>query len=76
MKLTRKILVLALIVQSGFAVVSASEAIGYYSDGKLKDGESIIEKGTLIHKLFLSRKRFYGTVEMQTVIIDVVDFVR
>lgn len=54
----------------------ASEAIGYYSDGKLKQGESILELGVNIHKLFMQRKRHYGTVEMNSVISDAVDFVR
>jgi penicillin-insensitive murein endopeptidase len=72
MKISRIILVLVLI-QSG--LVNASEAVGFYSSGKLKDGESIIEKGTRIHKLFLARKRFYGTVEIQNVISDAADYV-
>lgn len=54
----------------------ASEAIGYYSDGKLKQGESILEKGLSIHKLFMQRQKFYGTIEMNAVISDAVDFVR
>lgn len=54
----------------------ASEAIGYYSDGKLKEGESILERGTLIRKLFMQRQRFYGTRQMQDVISDAADFVR
>ena len=54
----------------------ASEAIGYYSDGKLKDGESIMERGTLIRKLFLQRQRFFGTTIKQETISDAADFVR
>ncbi len=54
----------------------ASESIGYYSNGKIKSSESIIERGTKIHKLFLSRKRFYGTIEIQDTISDMSDFAR
>lgn len=67
--------ILALTVLS-FESAQSSEAIGYYSDGKLKQGESILERGVNIHKLFMQRKRFYGTVEMNSVISDAVDFVR
>lgn len=58
------------------STLEASEAVGYYSSGKLKQGESILERGVNIHKLFMQRKRFYGTVEMNNVISDAVDFVR
>ena len=54
----------------------ASEAIGFYSSGKLKDAESIIELGTPVHKLFLGRKKFYGTTEIQNCISDAADYVR
>lgn len=54
----------------------ASEAVGFYSNGKLKDAESIIELGTPIHKLFLGRKKFYGTTEIQNCISDAADYVR
>lgn len=54
----------------------ASEAVGFYSKGSLKDGESILERGTKIHKLFLGRKRFYTTDQMHDVISDAADFVR
>ncbi len=58
------------------STTEASEAVGYYSDGKLKQSESILEKGVNIHKLFMQRKRHYGTIEMNSVISDAVDFVR
>lgn len=73
MKFSRMILAVIFLQSS---LLNASEAVGYYSSGKLKDGESIMEKGTLIHKLFLARQRFYGTVEIQNVISDAADFVR
>ena len=63
-----------------FAIFSlktfASEAIGYYSSGKLRDGDSIIDRGTPIHKLFMQRGRFFGTQLMQDTISDAADFVR
>lgn len=70
---TRMILVLILLTS---VEAFASEAIGYYSSGSLKDGESISERGTNIRKLFLQRKRFYGTTQIQDVISDAADFVR
>lgn len=73
MKLSRIILALAVISATP---VMSSEAIGTYSSGKLKESESIIERGTRIHKLFLARKRFFGTVQIQDVISDAADFVR
>jgi penicillin-insensitive murein endopeptidase len=54
----------------------ASQAIGYYSSGSLKDGDSILERKTAIHKLFLQRKKFYSTDEMHEVITNAADFVR
>lgn len=71
--LLRTILALSLFSSTG---IMASEAVGYYSDGKLKNSESIIERGTLIRKLFMQRQRFFGTTEMQNTISDAADFVR
>ncbi len=71
--LTRAILGFSLLSS---APLMASEAIGYYSSGKLKGGESIIERGTLVRKLFLQRQRFFGTVGIQDAISDAADFVR
>ncbi|MBC7711821.1 MAG: penicillin-insensitive murein endopeptidase [Rhizobacter sp.] len=73
MKLSGMILVCALIFST---YTNASEAIGYYSSGKLKDGDSIIERGTPVHKLFMQRGRFFGTQIMQDTISDAADFVR
>jgi penicillin-insensitive murein DD-endopeptidase len=56
--------------------IYSSEAIGYYSNGSLKDAESIITRKTPIHKLFLQRKKFFTTDEMHEVINDAADFVR
>jgi penicillin-insensitive murein endopeptidase len=56
--------------------LNASEVIGYYSKGSLKDGESILDKGIKIHKLFLARKKFYTSDQMNDVISDMADFVR
>jgi penicillin-insensitive murein endopeptidase len=71
--LTKALLLLTLFQSTN---VLATEAIGYYSDGKLKESESIIERGTLIRKLFMQRQRFFGTSEMQNTISDAADFVR
>lgn len=71
---TLSFMLICILLQSHMA--AATEALGYYSNGKLKDSESIIERGTPIRKLFLGRKRFYGTTEIQNVISDAADFVR
>ena len=55
------------------SAVNATEAIGYYSSGKIKNSESIIERGTPIHKLFLQRQRFFGTQQIQDLISDAAD---
>jgi penicillin-insensitive murein endopeptidase len=73
MKLSGLIIILTLLTA---LQTQASEAIGYYSSGKLKDGDSIIERGTHIHKLFMQRGRFFGTQLMQDTISDAADFVR
>lgn len=68
-------MILAVFILS-FSALEASEAIGYYSSGSLKDAESIKMRGTNIRKLFLQRQRFYGTNEIQDIISDAADFVR
>jgi len=73
--MTKSTLILALLVFS-FSSVEASEAIGYYSSGSLKEAESIKDRGTNIRKLFLQRQRFYGTTQIQDIISDAADFVR
>ncbi len=57
------------------SLVNGSESIGYYSSGSLKNAESILDRGTKIHKLFLARKRFYGSLSIQDTISDAVDFI-
>ena len=69
-----RVLLVGVFLQS--SLCSSSEAIGYYSSGTLKDSESVMDKGMFIHKLFLARKRFFGTVEMNDIISDAVDFLR
>jgi penicillin-insensitive murein endopeptidase len=73
--MTKSAMILAFLVFS-FSSVEASEAIGYYSSGSLKEAESIKDRGTNIRKLFLQRQRFYGTTQIQDIISDAADFVR
>ncbi len=73
--MTKSTLILALLIFS-FSSVEASEAIGYYSSGSLKEAESIKDRGTNIRKLFLQRQRFYGTTQVQDIISDAADFLR
>lgn len=54
--------------------VVGSEAIGFFSKGKLKDGESIMESGSRIHKLFLQRQKLFGTRNLNEVISDLADY--
>lgn len=73
--MTKSVLILAfLLIQ--ITATQASEAIGYYSSGSIKDAESIADRGTPIRKLFLQRGRFFGTQEIQDIISDAADFVR
>lgn len=73
--MTKSALILAFILFQTTAI-QASEAIGYYSSGSIKDAESIQDRGTPIRKLFLQRGRFFGTQEIQDIISDAADFVR
>lgn len=54
----------------------ASEAIGSYSKGSLKEGDSILERPISIHKLFLARKKFFATDEMHSVLADASEYLR
>lgn len=74
--MTKTRMFLVLIVMCSALTTQASEAIGYYSSGSIKQAESITDRGTNIRKLFLQRKRFYGTTQIQDVISDAADFVR
>lgn len=60
----------------GSTPLYASSAIGFYSNGSLNEGESILARQTPIHKLFLSRKKFFTTQEMNDIISNAADFVR
>ena len=73
--MTKSVLILAFVLIQTTAI-QASEAIGYYSSGSIKDAESITDRGTPIRKLFLQRGRFFGTQEIQDIISDAADFVR
>lgn len=48
----------------------ASEAIGYYSNGSLKDSVSIIDKNIDVKKLFISRGKLFATDDLLDVIED------
>lgn len=72
--MTKSIMILALLLS--FKALNASEAVGYYSSGSLKEAESIQDRGAHVRKLFLQRQRFYGTTEIQDLISDAADFVR
>lgn len=74
--MTKSTLILAFLILSLSTTVQGSEAIGFYSEGSLKEAESIKDRGTNIRKLFLQRQRFYGTTEIQETISDAADFVR
>lgn len=67
------VLILALTVAS---VSFASESIGYYSSGKLKDADSIVDRGVHIHKLFTQRGRFFAADVMMDTISDAADWVK
>jgi penicillin-insensitive murein endopeptidase len=53
----------------------ASEAIGFYSKGKLLSAKSIFERGTPIHKLFISRGRLYTSDEMHDLLTASSEFI-
>lgn len=42
----------------------ATEAVGFYSNGSLKDGVSIIDRNIDVQKLFISRKKLFATEEL------------
>jgi penicillin-insensitive murein endopeptidase len=66
---------LSLLVLS-FQNIKASEAIGLYSSGKLRNAENILDKNILLHKLFMARQKFFTTRQMVDVIEDTSAFVR
>lgn len=64
------ILFLCLFYSNAFA----SEAIGFYSSGSLNGSQSVFERGTPVHKLFLNRGRHYTTDEMHRVLSGAAEF--
>lgn len=54
----------------------ATEAVGFFSKGELREGKSIMEINQKVHKLFVQRERFYSTEEMQEVISKTADWVK
>ena len=54
----------------------ASEAVGYYSNGSLRDAHSVFERNSHVHKLFVSRQKLYTTDEMHDLLDDAAIFVR
>lgn len=56
--------------------IIASEAIGFYSDGRLDGALSVYEHATPIHKLFIGRNRLYTTDEMHDVLTLASEFIQ
>ncbi|MBC7537488.1 MAG: penicillin-insensitive murein endopeptidase [Bacteriovorax sp.] len=54
----------------------ASEAIGFYSSGSLLSAQSVFERGTPVHKLFVARGRLYTTDEMHNLLTETSEFVK
>lgn len=70
----KKLIVAAMIAGSSSYALS-SEAIGFFSNGELRNPVSIIEyHGNELHKLFHKREKFYGTEELLNVIKDIAHF--
>lgn len=69
---------LTVVAMSAFLSVSAfaSEAVGFFSSGKLHNGVSVLNLGDDVHKLFMQRKRFYSTQELHDVIEDLTRYLR
>lgn len=64
----------------GFAIIVssstwASEAVGFYSKGSLKDAQSVFERALPVHKLFVSRAKLYTTDEMHDLLEAASDYV-
>lgn len=57
------------------AEAHGSEVIGFYSKGSLDGAQSVFERGTPIHKLFLSRQRIYTSDEMHNVLFIASDYI-
>ncbi len=54
----------------------ASESIGYYSNGSLKNAKSVFEKNIPIQKLFVSRDRLYTSEEMHEALTLASEFIK
>jgi len=54
----------------------SSEARGFYSRGRLVDGENILSRAGHVQKLFVERGRLYTTTEMNDLIQSVVSSVK
>ncbi len=69
---------LTVLAMTAFFSVSAfsSEAVGFFSNGKLQDSVSILNLGDEVHKLFMQRKRFYSTEELYDVVEDLTRYIR
>lgn len=72
MKLKGILLGLALLSTQNYA----AEAIGFYSNGSLKNGISIMDGNYKIHKLLQGRKKFFSTLELQETIGDASDYIQ
>lgn len=70
----KKLFVLPFIGLISFNAFS-SEAIGFYSKGSQAQAQSVFERGTPIHKLFLSRQRHYTSDEMHEVLTNASEFI-
>lgn len=55
--------------------VEASQAIGFYSKGSLKDAQSVFDRAGGVHKLFVSRGKLYTTDEMHDLLEAANDYV-
>lgn len=55
---------------------SASESIGSYSKGTLRNADSVFSRSVNIHKLFLARKKFFTSDQMHEVLRSSADFLR
>lgn len=64
-----------MILAQTFLSASASEVVGYYSNGSIKDSLDYQREVPFIHKLFKARKRLYSSEEMFQVIKDMDNFI-
>lgn len=51
-------------------ILANTEAVGFYRDGRLLNGEDILSRDGMLRKLFTSRKRMFGTTELNDAIVD------